>query len=327
MREKVLITGASGFVGFHLVQAALERGLDVHAGVRKHSAAPHLNKLPVQFVELDYSEPGELNELIQNGNYQYIIHAGGATRAFNQQEYNIANAENTNSLITAACNNSALKKFVFISSLAALGPATDTTETITENSNPNPVTAYGKSKLLAEASVKQSALPWIIIRPTAVYGPREKDLLKLIKGIAGGLDVYIGRKEQKLSFVYVKDLATVVIEALLGDVVKEAFNISDGRNYSRYEWADAVLRYTKKKSLRLHIPYALVKSISRILELSGKITGKVPLLNSDKLNELVAANWNCSIEKAKTRLNFKPEYELNEGLPLTIEWYKKNGWL
>lgn len=327
MKEKVLITGASGFVGFHLVHTALNRGLDVYAGIRKKSVIAHLKKLPVEFIELDYGKPDVLNQQLKSGDYHYIIHAAGATRALNQQAYNIANVEGTSNLIAAADHNTLLKKFVYISSLAALGPYDHTGEMITEKSIPHPVTAYGKSKLLAERTVQQSALPWIIIRPTAVYGPREKDLLKLIKGIISGWDVYIGRKEQSLSFVHVEDLAKVAIESLLGNIVTEAFNISDGMSYSRYEWADTVLRYTKKKSIRLHIPYSLIKSISYVLELSGAVTGKTPLLNRDKLNELVAVNWGCSIEKAAAQLNYHPAFNLDQGLINTIDWYKKNRWL
>lgn len=323
MREKILITGASGFIGAHLIEAALHKGLEVHAGIRKKSNIQHLQSLPVKFVVLDYKNPVLLKQQLQANQYQYIIHAAGATRAFTQNEYNTANVESTINLMNAVQQSTMLKKFIFISSLAAVGPLNYSNGLITEDSLQVPVTAYGRSKLLAEDEVKQSPLSWIIIRPTAVYGPGEKDLLKLIKGIEKGWDVYIGKKEQTLSFVYVKDLATVTVNALFENVFNEAFNISDGQLYSRYKWADIVLAQTKRKAVRLHFPYTLIKTISYLLGGIGKISGKPALLNSDKLNELVAANWGCSIQKAENQLNFKPAYDLDKGLAETIDWYKK----
>lgn len=327
MKEKVLITGASGFVGFHLLKAALNRDLDVHAGIRENSAAQHLKALPVTIVELNYEKPALLEQQLKKGNYQYIIHAAGATRAFNEEQYNKINAGTTTHLLNALQHNGQLKKFVFISSLAAVGPLKTAEGIITENTVPDPVTAYGRSKLLAETIVRKSDMPWVIVRPTAVYGPREKDLLRLIKAIIKGWDVYIGKIDQQLSFVYVDDLANAVINALYEDVIAQSFNISDGNIYTRYDWADTILKQTNQKARRIFIPLGIVKSAAYTLGALGKISGKVPLLNADKLNELAAINWASSIANAAAQLQFRPVYDLRKGLTNTIEWYQQNKWL
>lgn len=327
MKEKVLITGANGFVGYHLLQAALSRGYDVHAAVRKNSVIDHLKVLPVGLVQLQYDENDFLKKQLDAEAYDYIIHAGGLTRAFNQVEYDVANVGVTGKLVHALQGNTALKKMVLISSLAAIGPLQNANEQITEKTMARPVTAYGRSKRVAELTLQQSALPWVIIRPTAVYGPREKDLLQLMKSVAKGWDVYIGKTEQQLSFVYVKDLAEAVLNAMEQPVYSEDYNITDGKVYSRYEMANTILHYLNKNARRFHLPYGLVKSVAFLLEQGGRLTSKMPLLNVDKLHELTALNWNCAIDKAVAQLHYHPQYHLSNGLTETIDWYQQNKWM
>ncbi|MFB9862899.1 NAD-dependent epimerase/dehydratase family protein [Rufibacter immobilis] len=328
MKERVLITGASGFVGYHLVEEAVNAGLEVYAAVRASSQVDHLKPFPIQYTQLDFNSISILQKELEEKQYTYIIHAAGSTKAKGAQEYNKVNAEFTRNLAQAAVQaNIPLKKFVFLSSLAALGPvAYEQTTPITEESKPNPVTDYGRSKLLAEQYLTEiKELPLVVLRPTAVYGPREKDIFILFSTISKGLDPYIGKLNQRLSFVYVKDLAKAVLQALQTAVNGASYNVSDGNSYNRYTLADLTKRILGKKALRLHLPVGAVRSLAVLSELFS--ANKTPALNREKINELIAENWNCSIARIQRDLKYTPEYDLEKGLSQTLQWYKVNKWL
>jgi nucleoside-diphosphate-sugar epimerase len=329
MKEKVLITGASGFIGFHLIEAALSKRLEVYAAVRPGSDIDHLKEYDIKFCELDYTNVNGLAKQLAAINCHYIIHAAGATRAGSQQLYDTINADYAFNLASAALAGpgSQLRQFVLVSSLAAVGPLSSHDALITEDIVPAPVTAYGRSKLLAEQKLKTlPSLPLVVLRPTAVYGPRERDIFIMLRSIQRGIEPYIGRVKQQLSFVYVKDFATVAINSLFSGLSHRTFNISDGGGYGQYELADLSKQILNKKTVRFHLPYAMVKGLAYAMEkFSGR--GKTPVLNREKLHELTAVNWQCSIESAKTHLGYRPQYALQQGLWETLQWYRLNKWL
>jgi nucleoside-diphosphate-sugar epimerase len=331
MQEKILITGASGFVGYHLVTEALRQDLEVFAAIRPDSPTAHLRSLPVHFTALPYLHPAGLQRLLEAGQYSYIIHAAGLTRANAPEEYNTVNATYTRNLGEAAARaDIPLKRFVFISSLAALGPVSaEATKPISPYHLPRPVTAYGRSKLLAEENLSsQSELPLVILRPTAVYGPRERALFGLIRAVAWGVEPYVGREPQQLSFLYAKDLAEITLRArTLPGCKHYTYNLSDGNSYGRYAFADTVKKLLHKETLRFHVPLPAARAVARLLEGVGWLRGHVPVLNREKLIELSAANWTCSIEEPQRDLDFAPRYNLTTGLAETLAWYKANKWL
>jgi nucleoside-diphosphate-sugar epimerase len=331
MKEKVLITGASGFIGFHLIEEALQKRLEVHAAVRPGSKVKHLKEFDIRFCELDYTNPPQLAKQLADGGFNYIIHAAGATRAGSQQQYDTINADYAFNLANAALEGlgSVLKKFVFVSSLAAVGPLDSRLKLITEETTPAPVTAYGRSKLLAEQKLSTlPSLPLVVLRPTAVYGPRERDIFIMFRSIKRGMEPYIGRvADQMLSFVYVKDLAAVTVNSLFSTVSHRSFNISDGGGYDQYELANVSKQILNKRTVRFHLPYNMVKAMAFALEKWSGWRGKTPVLNREKLHELTAVNWQCSIEEAKTHLHYLPQYPLKQGLWETLQWYRLNKWL
>lgn len=330
MKERVLITGASGFVGHHLVDAAVQAGMKVYAAVRPSSDVAHLQSFDIRYTLLDLNDTAALVRELEEKQYHYIIHAAGITKAKTEQEYNKVNAGYTQKLALAAVEaDIPLKKFVFISSLAALGPVVySELNPINEQSKAQPVTTYGKSKLLAEQYLAEiQDLPLVVLRPTAVYGPREKDIFVLLKTLNLGLEPYISNKPQWLSFVYVKDLARAVIQALDAGIHHASYNVSDGNSYDRYALATITKRILGKKSVRFHLPLGVVSVMARLLEAAYAASSKMPVLNQEKLNELAAENWNCSIDRIRQDLGFVPEYDLEKGLAHTLKWYKENNWL
>lgn len=327
MKEKILITGANGFLGFHLIEAALQNNLQVYAAVRKESKIDHIKHLPIVFTFLDYSNLFKLQNEIIAGQYDYIIHAAGLTKGMNKEEFNMVNAQYSLCLGKAALTPQArIKKFIFISSLAAIGPIDKYSNKINELTPANPVTSYGKSKLLAERMLEKLTLPLIILRPTAVYGPRDKDIFIMFKAIKRGVEMYLGKQNQQLTFIYVKDVANLAISALFSDRIG-AYNITDGNNYTRYDLAIYLKQYLKQKTIKFHLSIIVVKITTFILEYSMRMFNKNSVLNREKLNELLADNWACDIKKAKSELGFLPKYDLDKGVKESVDWYKQNKWL
>lgn len=329
---KVLITGASGFVGSHLVVEVSLLGWEIHAAVRKSSDIAHIKQYVNKFVYLDQQDQHKVQALLQAECYDYIIHAAAMTKAKSDEELHKINVGNTENILQAAFSIPIPpKRVVFVSSLAALGPISyDNESSIAEDFDYHPVTAYGRSKRDAELMIKErfSMKPITVFRPTAVYGPREKDLFLLFEALHKGIDPYIGREAQKLSFVYVKDLVNVLV---LGCTIKQKnlqfYNISDGFVYSRYAMADMYKNIFSKKPLRLHIPYSIVSIIARVSQFLYKNSSKTPTVYPERLGELTARNWSCDIGKAVKNLGYHPKYNLEKGLSETLLWYKQNNWL
>jgi UDP-glucose 4-epimerase len=328
MKERVLITGASGFIGYHLIEEALKHNLEVYAAIRKSSKTDHLKNFNIKYTYPDFTDVSSLKKELKENKYDYIIHAAGVTKARSQKEYNHINAGYTHSLALAALESGIkLKKFVLISSLAAVGPLISLTGIITEGTIPHPITAYGKSKLMAEQNLRAfSSLNSSILRPTGVYGPRDRDIFIFFKQVAKGFEPYIGQVEQKFSFLYVTDLAKAAINTLFADTHK-TYNLSDGNFYGRYELAATIKEVLKLKTIKFHLPVNFVKLIARVSEKYSSLSNKAAVLNVEKVNELTAVNWWCDIENAKADLGFYPEYNLKAGVAETIKWYKTNNWL
>lgn len=327
MNGKVLITGASGFVGYHLIEAAIHAGLEVYAAVRASSITDQLRHLNIHFTTIDFSSKESIRKNFEENQYDYIIHAAGLTKARNTEEYNEVNAQYTLNLAETA-TLFPIQKFIFLSSLAAIGPIQYTSDAAINEANiPHPVTGYGRSKLLAETQLENiSGLPLVVLRPTAVYGPREKDIFIMFKTLNSRLEPYIGHQKQWLSFVYVKDLAAITIKALTTGVNGSKYNISDGKAYDRYALATLTKKILNKKTFKFHVPMGLVKVIAGALETFSSAQ-KPPTLSKEKLNELAAENWNCTIDKAKKDLGYAPVYDLEAGLQETLKWYQEHKWL
>lgn len=319
-------------MGSHLVEAAKQRDWEVHAAVRASSKIDDIKAFVDKFINPDFGDVEELQQHFLQEKYDYIIHAAALTKSKSEEEMLRVNVGMTQNLIQAAFSEGVgLKRFVYVSSLAAIGPvAYDAAEAIDEETDYRPLTVYGRSKRASELNIKARFAdnPISVFRPTAVYGPREKDLFILFDTLNKGLDPYIGSNPQKLSFVYVKDLVDVL---LLGCEAPqeglEFYNISDGQVYSKYAMADIFRKTFKKKVLRLHLPYKLVSFVARISLMLYKNSSKTPVLYPERLGELTAENWSCDISKAKQKLGFNPQYNLEKGLTATLLWYRSNNWL
>lgn len=328
--SKILITGASGFVGSFLVEEALNRGLEVHAGVRSTSSKKYLTDPRIHFFNNDFSNLKQLEDDIAHHQFDYVIHNAGVVGAPKAETYFQVNTGYTKDFGDIIQQTSpTLKKFTYISSIAAYGPADDLDSKILKNeSNPNPLTNYGRSKLASEKYLKNdSALPYIIVRPTAVFGPRERDLFQVFQGIKRGLAIQPGFEEQQLTFIYIKDLTRVILDATLSDKKRKEYFISDGNTYSLKNFNTNIAEALNKNILSLRIPIWFLKVIGYISQVYTSVTSRSAALNLEKVQELKARNWRCDISPLKEDYSFEPQYPLATAVKETAEWYKNNNWL
>ena len=331
----ILITGASGFIGSFLVEEGLRLGYKIYAGIRETSK---LNYLPIEHIELlilDLSDKEKLKtkwqELKRNNiQFDYVIHNAGITLAMNPNDFDLVNNVYTQNLYNSLVEADFMpKKFVLMSSLAAMGPGNDNSlSPIKKNQHPRPITVYGRSKLKAEEFLKKSAeIPYVILRPTAVYGPRDKDFLSFFKIINWHIEPYMGSPTQLLSFIYVKDLARIALLSLSANVINKTYHVSDGHTYTCLRMAELTKAVLKKKTLLIVIPTWLLKAIVECMENVARIRQKPAILNRDKYKELTAMNWSCDDNELFTDINYTPLYSLLQGIREVIDWYKEKKWL
>lgn len=334
--SNILITGASGFIGSFIVDKALEKGYKVWAGIRKSSSKEFLKDEQINFIELNYVEPEKISMQLADffsthGNIDYVVHCAGITKSPNSEDFHNVNFGYTKNLLDGLVGSQhILKKFVFISSLSVMGKGDEDSCTpfnVSDLEDPN--TVYGQSKLNAEKHLENvDSIPYIILRPTAVYGPRERDFLTLVRTVKKGIAPTIGYKEQYPSFVYVEDLAETVFLALESDVQNKKYFVSDGEVYTDQEYVK-LLKDTLnvKRAINIKIPLFMLKVVASIGDLLSKIMGEGFTINGDKYKILTQRNWNCNISPTIEDLKFKPQYKLQAGLKKTIDWYSENGWL
>jgi len=328
--KKVLITGASGFIGGHLVKAALEAGLEVYAGVRKSSNLEYLMDERIHIFPITLGSPQELEEVFKKQSFDYVVHNAGATKAPKRDLYCHINCELTKNLVNALMAAGTVpEKFVFISSLAACGPGNEESlNAITSHDIPQPITAYGESKLKAEQFLESlNGFPFVIVRPTAVYGPREKEIFTFFKLVSRGIEPLIGFKKQHLSFIYVDDLAELVLRAARHGKIGQIYLAAHEQDTSMQSVAKLAKVVLDKKTMRLHVPVSLLKIVAFLSEGIQRITGRYAAFNLEKVKELSSLNWKCDISTVKDELDFEPHTTIELGLQKTLLWYKEQKWL
>lgn len=327
--KRILITGASGFIGGFLAEEGLNRDWEVTAAVRPTSDRKWLQDARIRFLELNFRNEADLQEKLKPaGRFDYIIHNAGSTKEPHREGYFASNFENTKRFVDALRkNDQAPDNFLYVSSLAAIGP-TGYDQWLKPGQAPRPVTFYGESKLASEQYLASlTDFPWTAVQPTAVFGPREKGIYLAIKLAAQGWAFQIGTKPQNLSFIYVKDLVNLMYAALERGHCGKRYLVTDGKAYSNTELGKAVEAVTKRRTTQVKVPLPIIRAVAGISELAGKWRGEVPPLNREKLPELTAESWLCDMRETFGDLQFQPRYDLYSGMEETVQWYKENRWL
>ena len=336
MKKKILITGASGFIGSTVVDKALSLGYDVWAGIRSSSSKEYLQDNRIHFIDLQYADKEKLKAQLQdfanrNGKFDYIVHLAGITKTIDKADFDNINFCQLRNFTEALIETDSVPSlFVFMSTLGVMGIGDETRYTpLQVGATPTPNTAYGKSKLKAENYIKNlSDFPYLILRPTGVYGPRDKDYLILMRAIKGGVSAGAGLKKQLLSFIYVEDLADIIFQSINEGITRKEYYVSDGYGYTDTEFNEMVKRHLGKRwVLSFKIPLFIVQAAAYVNENIAKLLKTPTTFNTDKYWIMRQRNWTCDISPLQEDINFKPKYLLDEGVKKTIEWYKDNNWL
>lgn len=346
----ILVTGASGFIGSYIVQEGLDKGFEVWAGVRGTSSRGYLQDERIRFAQLDLSNPTLLRqqlcqykEQLGGKGWDYVVHAAGATKCLDEQDFYRTNTDGTRHLIDALqAEGMVPKRFVFVSSLSIFGairekavrkPSADNPwiySPILLTDMPQPNTAYGRSKLQAEEYLQQQKdFPFTILRPTGVYGPREKDYFMMAKSIKQHIDFAVGFQPQEITFVYMMDVVQAVYKCMdAPSAVGKGYFLSDGEVYNSRRFSDLLQQYLGNPwVLHVKAPLWLLRIICWVSTRVSHITGKMNALNNDKYHILSQRNWQCDIEPAIQDFGYQPQWKLEQGVPATIKWYQDNGWI
>jgi 2-alkyl-3-oxoalkanoate reductase len=324
----VLVTGASGFLGGWVAQHLAERGHTVRALVRKTSNKKHLETLKgVEFAE-GAVEDKEAVFAAAKGVHA-IIHSAGIVKARNEAEYNRTNVEGTRNLIEAARAHGGLKRFVHVSSLEACGPSFDQRPVPCDQQRP--VTAYGRSKLAAEKECvsRKDKLPVVILRPAAIYGPRDVEILEAFRAVRRRQYPVIGDGSMVASYTFGPDCAKACIQAITADVPSgSAYFVDDGEPMSMARAMGEMLpdAVGTQPFVRFGIPFPVLRVASLGVEAYGKLRKKPVMLTREKV-AMLAHHWVCDSQRTREDLKWKPEMSFSDGLRLTAKWYEDNGWL
>lgn len=330
--KRILVTGASGFIGSFIVEKALEMEMEVWAAVRKTSSKRWLTNPRINFIELNLADKEAMKRQFAEQRFDYIVHAAGVTKCINAADFFRINTEGTKNLVRAIIEaETPITRFVEISSLSVFGPVREEQpyKEIEETDTPQPNTAYGRSKLEAERFLDSlEGFPYVVLRPTGVYGPRERDYFMMAQSIQKHTDFAVGFKRQDITFVYVADVVQAIFLALDHGKAGRKYFLSDGSVYNSRAFSDLIRKELGNPwLLRIKAPIWLLRVITFFGEHIGRITGKVTALNNDKFYIMRQRNWRCDIKPAMDELGYKPQYGLEQGVKLAIKWYKENGWL
>ena len=343
--QSILVTGASGFIGSFFVERALQEGMEVWAAVRRTSSRKYLQDARIHFIELDLSSDDRLKAQLethrqQSGAWNYVIHAAGATKCRKKSQFFTTNTEGTLRLARLLKATGTLTgRLVFVSSLSVKGAIREAYAKqptpgwryapIREEDTSAPNTAYGLSKLKAEEGLAQiKDLDYICLRPTGVYGPRERDYFLMAKSIVQHTDFAVGYRPQEITFIYVKDLVEAAFLALYRGQSGRHYFLTDGGIYNSRTFSDLLQKELQVKHV-LHIKAPLCV-LHLVCAISGKMaewTGKASTLNMDKYHILRQRNWQCDIAPAQNELGYSPQYPLERGVKEAVAWYKNEKWL
>ncbi len=326
---KVLIVGAGGFIGGFMAAESLARGYETWCGVRETTSRRRLTDPRLRFITLDYDNPDRLKEQLDGHRWDYIVYNLGATKCVNFMDFNRINYVYLRDFTEALEAAGAVpEKMVYMSSLSALGPGDERGYSPLRNDMiPAPNTRYGVSKIKAETYLQglPKSFPWVILRPTGVYGPYEQDYLMMIKSIDAHFDFGVGFRRQMLTFIYVEDLARAAFDALERAPVHHKYIISEPRAYSQKEFRQIVARELGRRFvIPVRLPLWALSVACVVSEKWGAAKMKAMTLNTDKYHIMAQRNWSCDVSDAVRDFGFAPRVDLREGIHRTVEAYRNS---
>ncbi len=322
----ILVTGATGFIGGHLVESLLARGESVRALVRRTGS---FDKTAVEVVYGDLESGAGLETALQG--VDTVIHLAGVTKALSIADYYAGNVQATENLARAIASsvksNPRTIRMVHVSSQAAVGPGSSPAP-LNEEAEPHPVTHYGKSKLEGERRLRAILPDAVIVRPPAVYGPRDTDVFQILKSINRGLLAQIGGDERYFSVIYVTDLAEgIVAAAHASGTAGRTYFLAHPAVVSWSELVGIAAKIMGRKPRVLKMPPAAANAVGYCAELWSKLTRRPGIVSRDKILDMQSRYWICDTGRARQELAFVASTDIRQGLETTLQWYREAGWL
>lgn len=321
---RALVTGGTGFVGCHLIEALVGRGAEVTALVRSpaKAAARGFDRLGVRSVAGDLDDEGALAEAAAG--QDVVFHVAGAIRARDEAGFLRVNRDGTERLVRAAAG---VSRFVLVSTLAAAGP-TEPGRPLPEEAPPRPVTAYGRSKLAGEEVVRASRLAWTILRPPTVYGPWDTEMLKVFRLARLGVAPLFGDGGQEITMVYAPDFAEALLAAAASErTVGRTYNASHPDTLTTRELVLAIGRAVGRRVRTFPLPEWLSRGVLTLTAAAARVAGRATVLTPDKANEFFQPAWLGDPAPLERDTGWRAAHDLAAGLAETAAWYREQGWL
>lgn len=321
---RALVTGATGFVGSHLVEALRRRGDEVTALVRSPARAERLRPLGVRLIEGDLDQEPALARAAEVR--EVVFHVAGLVAARDPADFFRCNRDGTARVLGAAAR-AGVRRFVLVSSLAAGGP-TAPGRPLRGPEPPRPVSAYGRSKLAAEELVRAGPVPWTIVRPPTVYGPRDRELLRLFKLARLGVVPVFGDGSQQLSLVHAADLAEALVAAAAADAARgRLYYACHPEIVTSAELARAVGAAVGRRVVVVPVPPRAGRAALALAGGAARVLGRATILTADKANEFFQPAWIADPTPLAADTGWRARYDLAMGLPETYRWYRSAGWM
>jgi len=325
-KNKALVTGANGFLGSHLTEELVTRGWEVKCLVRRTHGLGWIESLPVRFVLGECRDKTTLGPAVEG--VEYVFHLAGVINALDWEDYYQANVVGTRNLLEACVErNSRLKKFIHVSSISAAGPS-EKGRALTEDDLNRPISDYGRSKLAGEEAVREfgGRLPFVIIRPPNVIGPRQRELEEAIRLIGNRIKPTVGTGEPQTSLCYVRDVVeALILAAERPEADGRTYFLASPRPYAWSEISDAVQEALGVRGLVVNIPYGAQWLAAAASEAVARLTGKKPRLTRTSLLAARKYYWIYDGSRIKHELGFEPCTDLREAIRETVDWYKTHG--
>ncbi len=329
--NSIFVTGADGFIGSNLVDYLISKNVFVKCLIFYYDDQIRwINKSDgsIEIIKGDILDQDSLNEGVKG--VDMVFHLAGMVKSRSKKNFSQINVTGTENLIKAIIkNNPNIKRFLYLSSQSASGPS-NSEKPITEGDEPAPISDYGRSKLEAERVVLsyQDKIPITIIRPSAVYGPRDKEMFRIFNIVNKGIKPCILCKERYLNFCYIDDLVKAIVLAVTNKKsIGQTYFIHSDQKVSINQFFREIVNSYNKRVATLPVPLFFIKLYFCMNELYSLISGNQEVFTRDKYRELKQYYWLCSIEKAKLEIGYRPDYILQKSLSKSIQWYKKKGWL
>jgi dihydroflavonol-4-reductase len=325
--ETVLVTGATGFVGSHLIEVSQNFGLQLRALVRKESDAERLKAAGIEVVRGSLEDPAALSDATSG--VAAVLHLAAATKARGPEEYHRANVAGTQAIVDATLNASPRpRQLIYLSSLAAVGPPVGGVP-VTRDQAPRPLTTYGRTKLAGEKVCEAAAdrLQVAILRAPAVYGPRDRDVFEFFRLANRGVVPLPTTATGRLQMIHARDLARSLLLAATSSGARGVYHVAEAKAYEWAEMAHMVGAALGRRVRVPRIPAGAIKAAAAVTETIAGLMGKSTIFNREKADELTVAGWLCETELARRDFGFEAHIALQDGFNETANWYKQHGWL